>query len=264
MGHQGSWLDRAIDKLKPQLGAPQRPATPQVHQGEWNNSVERKEVVPGLTVHDVGLSVFGETRSLRDRSGSNEPIGVARQKVAHVIINGAELAHQTGKKPPTVHPPVQPSISALDNPEERAAYESSMNAAREAYLSGHDPTNGATHLNLDVTPTRANHVYSRGTPNGVPISTQSGPYRNSFPNKSVPSHIAWVNTYFPGGTRKRRTKNDDARAADDQSSFSTRIFLADSIQTACISPRLSGSRGQTSKSAKAGGGKVHMIPVAFL
>ena len=203
MGHHSSWLDRAIDKLKPQPRAPARPAAPPVHEGEWHKSVERKEVVPGLTVHDVGLSVFGETRSLHDRQGSNEPIGVARQKVAHVIINGAELAHQTGKKPPTVHPPVQPPISALGNSEERAAYESSMNAAREAYLSGHDPTNGATHLNLDVTPTRANHVYSGGTPNGVPISTQSGPYRNSFPNKSVPSHTAWVNTYFPDVDEKK-------------------------------------------------------------
>ncbi len=91
----------------------------------------------------------------------------------------------------------------MRNPEERAAYESPLKAAREAYLSGHDPTNGATHLNLNVTPTRANHVYSRGTPEGVPISTQSGPYYNSFPNKSVPSHTAWVNTYFPGENEKK-------------------------------------------------------------
>jgi hypothetical protein len=87
---KASWLDRAIDIVKPQPGAPPRPAAPSVHEGEWHKSVERKEVVPGLTVHDVGLSVFGETKSLHDRPGSDEPIDAARQKVAHTIINGAE------------------------------------------------------------------------------------------------------------------------------------------------------------------------------
>jgi hypothetical protein len=123
-----------------------------VDQKEWHQSVEQKHVIPGLTVHDVGLSVFGETRSFRDRPGSNEPIGAARQKVAHVIINGAELAKQTGKPRPTVHDPDEPSREALRNPEVRTAYESSMHAAREAYLSGHDPTNCATHLYLNTKP----------------------------------------------------------------------------------------------------------------
>ncbi len=87
------WLDRAVDILKPQPGAPPKPAAPPVDQSVWRGSVEQTHVVPGLTVRDVGLSVFGETRSLRDRPGANEPIDVARQKVAHAIINGAELAH---------------------------------------------------------------------------------------------------------------------------------------------------------------------------
>jgi hypothetical protein len=89
MGHHGSWLDRAIDKLKPQPGAPARPAAPRVHEGEWRKSVEQKHIVPDLTVHDVGLSLFGETRSLRDMSGSNESIGAARQRIAHAMINDA-------------------------------------------------------------------------------------------------------------------------------------------------------------------------------
>ena len=107
---KGSWLDRAIDIVRPQPGAPPRPAAPPVHEAQWHKSVERKEIVPGLTVHDVGLSVFGETRSLRDRPGSNEPIGAARQKIAHAMINDAELSHQTGKSRNKVHDPVEPLI----------------------------------------------------------------------------------------------------------------------------------------------------------
>src|SRR5712664_3059903 len=91
-----SWFDRAIDVFKPQPAPPPKPSAPPVNQKEWHQSVEQKHVIPGLTVHDVGLSVFGETRSLSDRAGSNEPLGAARHKVAHVIINGAEEAHRRG------------------------------------------------------------------------------------------------------------------------------------------------------------------------
>ena len=162
-------------------------------QNAWNHSVEQKHIVPGLTVHDVGLSVFGETRSLHDRPGSNEPIDAARQKVAHVIINGAEEALRRNGKAPKVHGPIEPRD--LRSPEERAAYESSMRAAREAYLSGHDPTQGATHFSIGVTPSRANKTYKKGAQEGVPISTQSGPYYNSYLGRDVKSHRAWLNTY---------------------------------------------------------------------
>jgi hypothetical protein len=193
-----SRLDRAIDIFKPQPGPPPKPSAPPVDRSAWRESVEETHVVPGLTVHDVGLSVFGETRSFRDRSSSNEPIGASRQKVAHVIINGAELAHQTGKKPPSVHPPVEPKD--LHNHEDYVAYDSSMHAAREAYLSGHDPTNGATHLNARRTPDRS---YWKGS---FPMSTQSGPYDNSFVKGDVRSHTAWINTYLPDEGEKRAHK----------------------------------------------------------
>ena len=49
---KGSWLDRAIDIVRPQPVAPPRPAAPPVHEAQWHKSVERKEIVPGLTVHD--------------------------------------------------------------------------------------------------------------------------------------------------------------------------------------------------------------------
>jgi len=62
---KSSWLDRALDTLKPEPCAPPRPHAPSAHGNRaWDESVEQHHVVPDLTVHDVGLSVFGETRSL--------------------------------------------------------------------------------------------------------------------------------------------------------------------------------------------------------
>jgi len=200
------WSERAVDIFKRQPGPPPKPAAPPVDQSARRQSVEQTHVVPGLTVHDVGLSVFGETRSLHNRPGSNEPIGWARQRVAHAIINGRELAHQTGNKPPTVHPPIEASKEALRNPEVRAAYESSLRAAREAYLSGHDPTHGATHLFLRTTPDRSNWKFKGGTAEGLTLSTQSGPYDNSYVKGDVPSHTAWINTYLPDKNDKKVRK----------------------------------------------------------
>ncbi len=200
MSHQESLAERAIDKVKPQPGAPSKPKAPAVPDKEWQSSVERKEIVPGLTVHDVGLSVFGETRSLRDRQGSNESIDSARQRVAHAMINDPELSHRTGKPRNKVHDPVEPSDKVLRSREERAAYDSSLHAAREAYLSGQDPTNGATHFNMRPAPRR--------TPfdGAFPISTQSGPYDNSFPSKNAPRHTTWLNTYLPDENEKKQHK----------------------------------------------------------
>ena len=196
-GQQGgaskaSWLDRLVDIFKRQPVSPPKPKAPALDQSAWEKSVEQTHAVPGVTVHDIGLSVFGETRSLHDRPGSNEPISVARQKVAQVMINGAEEAHRSGQKPPTVHAPIEPRNL---HSEERAAYDSSLSAAREAYLSGHDPTQGSTHFGIETNPSRANKIYKRGTREGVPISTQSGPYYNSYLGGDVKSHIAWLNTY---------------------------------------------------------------------
>jgi len=205
-GAKESLLDRAIDKFKPQPGPPPKPHTPPVDQRAWQQSVEQTHVAPDLTVREVGLSVFGETRSLRDKPSSTEPIDAARQRVAHAMINDAELSHRTGKPRNVVHPPVQPSEKVLRSADERAAYESSLRAAREAYLSGHDSTNGATHLKIPVTPDRSNWKFPGGTPQGLAISTQSGPYNNSFPNRDVPSHTAWINTYLPDENEKKIRK----------------------------------------------------------
>lgn len=118
----------------------------------------------------------------------------AREKIAHMIMNGALLR---GANRPSVHPPIEPSADALRNPAAHAAYQSSIKAALEAYLSGADPTRGSIYLNMPVTADRSNLKFPRGLPQGVPINTQSGPYNNSFPNVKVPSNRAWVNTYAP-------------------------------------------------------------------
>src|SRR5205085_11679237 len=91
------------------------------HNPAWAESVEQHHVIPGVTVRDIGLSVYGETRSLRDRPGSNEPIGSARQKIAHAMINDAELSHLTGKPRNKAHDPVPPTKKALLNHDELTA-----------------------------------------------------------------------------------------------------------------------------------------------
>jgi hypothetical protein len=189
-----SWWDRLIAGLsRKEVPPPPTPRPPGVDQTAWARNVERVRISPDITVHDVGLSVFGETRSLSDISESNELIDAARENAAHVILNGIALR---GSKHPSVRPPIEPSAETLRNPAERAAYESSMRAAREAYLSGTDPTQGAIYLLLPVTPDRSDRKFPNGT---APLRTQSGPYRNSFPNKDVSSNRAWINTYGPEG-----------------------------------------------------------------
>ena len=188
-----SWWDELINGLtQKQLPPPPAPQPPPVNQSAWEKSVEQAHVTNDMTVHDVGLSVFGETQSLSNAPQSNEPIDSAREKVAHMIINGARLR---GSNRPSTHPPLEPSPEALRNPAVRAAYQSSIRAAREAYLSGTDPTQGAIYMNMPTTPDRSNLKLQGGLPQGAPIRTQSGPYYNSFPNRKVPSHTAWANTY---------------------------------------------------------------------
>jgi hypothetical protein len=183
---KASWLDHAVDIFKPQAGAPPKPAAPPVDQSAWRGSVEQTHVVPGLTVRDVGLSVFGETRSLRDRPGSNESIGIARQRVAHAIINDAELSHRTGRPRNTVHLPIEPTSKELKNHDEQAAYESSLRAAREAYLSGHDLTHGATHFNMRPKPDRSNWKFPKGTTEGLTVSTHPDLMTIRFPIGTLP------------------------------------------------------------------------------
>jgi hypothetical protein len=116
--------------------------------------------------------------------------------MAHAIMNGDEKWGADREKRARTAGPIEPSDEALKNPKVRSAYDSSMKAAREGFLSGTDPTNGAVHSIQLKTPDRSNYHFHNGRKGGVPIATQSGPYNNSFPNKeNMPSKKAWLNTY---------------------------------------------------------------------
>ncbi len=65
---------------------------------------------------------------------------------AHAIINGDRKLEYAR---PRTAGAIEPSDEELRNPAIRAAYESSMRAARRAYLSPTDPTNGAEHLRYE-------------------------------------------------------------------------------------------------------------------
>jgi hypothetical protein len=180
-----------------QVPPPPTPQPPPVDQSAWEKSVEQAKISDPLgSVHDLGLIVFNETQSYSDRPDSNEPIDTAREKMAHSIMNADQKWGSSRMRNAKTASPIEPSQQALGNPAVRAAYDSSMKAAREAYLSGTDSTTGAVFSIQNPTADRSNYVFQGGRPEGAPIGTQSGPYNNSFPNRRVPSHTAWLNTYF--------------------------------------------------------------------
>jgi hypothetical protein len=189
--------DSTGEPLDDQL--PPTPRAPSVDPGAWQRNVEMARISPTLgTVHDLGVIIFNETQSYTDRPDSNEPIEVAREQLAHAVMNADDLWGADRMKNASTALPIEPSDSALENPDVRSAYESSMKAAREAFLSGSDPTNGAVFAIQVKTADRSNFKFQgkSANPDGVPISTQSGPYNNSFPNKKMPSRTAWLNTYW--------------------------------------------------------------------
>jgi hypothetical protein len=189
-----SWSDRALDRIKPQPPAPARPTPPPVDRSAWEKSVEAHKINT-LTVHDVGLIVFGETQSVKDSDKANDTIGGAREKVAHAVMNGDS---QFGRKRPKKASPVEPSAKAMRDPRTRAVYDSSLSAAREAYLSPTDPTHGAIHLNLRPSADGSNPRLGDPHGPGFKIRTQSGPFNNSFPTPGkhgLPSRGIYANTY---------------------------------------------------------------------
>lgn len=190
-----SWWDELISAVKPQQTPGQLPTPaalqpPPVDQTAWDKSVEQAKVPDG-TVHDVGLRIFQETKSYSDLPNSNEPLDYAREKMAWAIYNGYGKWGTDRQKNASTALPIEPSPQELADPATLAAYQSSMKAAREAYLGWSDPTNGAVFLNQRPTADRSNLVFKNGKRGGVPLSTQSGPYHNSFPNKkNMPSTTA--------------------------------------------------------------------------
>ena len=85
-----SWWDDLVGPLsrKP-VPPPPAPQPPPVDQNAWEKSVEQAKISDSLgTVHDLGLRIFGETKSYSDRPDANEPIDAAREKMAWTIVNG--------------------------------------------------------------------------------------------------------------------------------------------------------------------------------
>jgi hypothetical protein len=192
--HRGSWFDRVLDRVKPQPGPPPRPTPPPVDKTQWERSLEAHEV-DTLTIHDVGLIVFNETQSLSDSDHANDTIHSAREKVAHALINAdSELGRN---RPPTAHP-IEPTPKAMKNAQTRQAYDSSLAAARQAYLASNGPSHGAINFNLRPDASRSNFRPDKAPPPGKKIKTQSGPFNNSYPTRGkngLPSRGIYVNTY---------------------------------------------------------------------
>lgn len=186
-----SWLNRALDRIKPQPAEPESPAPPPVDQTQWEKSVDSQKVNT-LTVKDVGLIVFNETQSFTDHDNANDTISAAREKLAHAIMNGDS---QLGQKRPTTVGAVEPSAKALKDPRTRQAYDSSMTAARNAYLGSDDPTRGATNFQFLPNSDKSNIKFKNGAPGGLPLKTQSGPFNNSYSGNHVKSGQVYVNTY---------------------------------------------------------------------
>ena len=191
-----SWLGRVADRIKPQPPAPAAPAPPPMDQMQWEKSVDAHKVNK-LTVHDIGLIVFNESQSVTDSDDANDTIASVREKMAHVVINGDS---EFGRGRPATAHPIEPTAKALKDSRTRQAYDSSLAAAREAYLSPIDPTHGAIYLNMRPNADRSD--FKPGGPHapGYKIKTQSGPFNNSFPTpgkKGLPSRGVYVNTYGP-------------------------------------------------------------------
>lgn len=194
--HGPSWLERTLDKIKPQPAPPPSPWPPPVDRANWEHSVEAHKINT-LTVHDVGLIVFNETQSGTHSDKANDTIGGAREKVVHAVINADS---EFGRARPKTAPAVEPSAKVMRDPRTKAAYDSSLRAAREAYLSPTDPTQGASYFNLRRNADRSD--YEPGGPHGpqLKIRTQSGPFDNSYPTagkRGLPSHGIYINTYGP-------------------------------------------------------------------
>lgn len=131
-----SWWDDLIAGLsQKQVLPPPAPQPPPVNQVGWEKSVEQAKISDSLgSVHDLGLIIFNETQSYSDRPDSNEPLDVAREKLGHAVMNADQKWGAARMHNASTALPIEPSQKALGNPAVRTAYNSSMRAAREAYL----------------------------------------------------------------------------------------------------------------------------------
>jgi hypothetical protein len=112
-----------------------------------------------------------------------------------VILNGYEKWGADRQKHASTASPIEPSAQELRDPSIQTAYQSSMKAAREAYLGWKDPTNGALHLNARIDPGQYPWKPKGMKGPGMTIKTHSGPYNNSYTKGDTPSSVIFLNTY---------------------------------------------------------------------
>ena len=135
-----------------------------------------------LTREQIGNVVFNELRSL-----SGPGLDNAELYVAHAIING--LGDYGANRPATASTIANPSST-----EGNFYYNAQMSAALaiEQASMGIDPTGGADWFNLRNTNSTSDFQ-------GHSISTQSGPFDNSYTRGGLNSTGVYVNTYGGGG-----------------------------------------------------------------
>jgi hypothetical protein len=192
-----SWWDDLINaatQKQPQVPPPPAPQPPAVDQSAWEKSVEQHEVPDG-TIHDVGLRIYQESKFYSDRPDSTEPIDAARQKMGWAILKGYDKWGADRQKYASTALPIEPSAQELRDPSLLAAYQSSMKAAREAFLGWKDPTYGAVHFNARTDPGLGPWKPKGMQGPGKTIKTHVGPYNNSYSKGDAPSPVVWLNTY---------------------------------------------------------------------
>jgi len=166
-------------------GSPSRGPTTSISYG----SVARGPY--SLNVTEVATILFNETRSL-----AGEGIGQARLDAAYVIING--VLHSGAGRPQTADAAfnVAPNFFKPPAPAEQFAFGSSVIAAASALYQrtegAEDPTQGALHFALRQGDTVRQHGLFGA------VSTQTGPFNNSFPSQDLGRHDIYVDTFFGG------------------------------------------------------------------
>jgi RHS repeat-associated protein len=143
-----------------------------------NNPLVYVDLLGLITPEQLAAIIFNETRSL-----SGPQLGAARVNIGHVVINGSS---RLGDNRPLTAPD-HANVPAA----EQEAYSQCLAAARAAQAqsdAGQDPTDGSLHFNL-----RPNA--STGPFMGHALTTQSGPFDNSYPTRDTPAAGVYVNTY---------------------------------------------------------------------
>lgn len=176
-GHAARWLAGLGDWLDtpppPALAPP-----PRVDQKAWTESLNSYHPAGGNeTVAEIGGIVNAETQGMKDRAGENESLQAAREKIAHVRINGIRQFGPNDQQVPKMASPI------MTGPDYQASLEAARLAAVDDAL-GVDPTHGAMHYNMRTDAQTARGGARKGE---QPVS-KSGPYQS-------PAKFTYIWTY---------------------------------------------------------------------